>query len=124
MKAIADVLEKMDAEMKRIASSLLESQTRWDLVRFFHSNPFVIHTANGLANMVGRQPKLVQAEVEALVREGVLRRLPQDEDIPPIYSYEPRPKVHLVIELIDSACGSRPDLVEELRARLMDRDRS
>lgn len=118
METTVRIMEKMDSKMKVIAKSLLSSRTRWDLVRFFHANPFTIHTANGLAKLVGRQPSQVKAEIEALLKQGVLRRLSQDEDAASIYSYEPNSDVRLVVELIDGACGGKIDLIDELLAEL------
>ncbi len=112
MDVASRALEKMDSKLKPIAESLLASKTRWDLVHFFRANPFSIHTASGLAKLVGRQPKRVKEEVEILVELGVLRRLPQDEDATPIYSYEPNADVRLAIELIEGASGGKTDLIE------------
>lgn len=115
MESRRDVLKDMDDESRRIALELLATQVRWDLIRFFRANPYTIHTGNGLARIVGRRLTTVEAEAEALVKEGVLRRLPQEEGLANIYAYEPDPGARRIIDLLDEASNGRPEFVDEIK---------
>ncbi|MCL5292899.1 MAG: hypothetical protein M1548_10380 [Actinobacteria bacterium] len=117
-----DVILSIDPEKRRTVLALLASQVRWDLVRFFRANPFTIHTAQGLARIVGRRVEQVEVETKALVHESVLRRLSQDEDFPPIYAYEPNADLRLLIELVEQLTDGRLDFFDELRKTLADLD--
>ncbi|MCL4499664.1 MAG: hypothetical protein M1335_05430 [Chloroflexi bacterium] len=109
-----ETISKMSAEHRRIAKALLASQVRWDLVKFFHANPFTIHTAQGLASMIGRRLDTVETETEALVGVRVLRRLPANGGPALIYAYDPEPDVRIVIGQVESVSSSPADLAERL----------
>lgn len=94
-------LEKnLDPEVSRLLGVLSSSQVRWDLVKFFRENPFTIHTAQGLASMIGRRIDKVEAEAEALVAQEVLARISGGDVAPFIYAYDPQPDALKAIELL------------------------
>ncbi len=56
--------------IERYANDLL----KWDLISFFAHNPDLCGTADHVAHGVGRDPRVVRAELGDLVMLGVLER--------------------------------------------------
>ncbi len=51
----------------------VNSFAKWDLVRFFHDNPYAADTADNIANYIGRDTATVREELDELVKSGVLQ---------------------------------------------------
>lgn len=45
---------------------------KWELVRFFHDNPYAANTAENIARFAGREPRLIEDGLEELVNSGLL----------------------------------------------------
>ena len=57
---------------ERLLQFLLGSETRSDLLMFFHRNPNVIDTVEGIALRVGSSKARMQKDLDELVTLGVL----------------------------------------------------
>jgi len=50
----------------------VDTFVKWDLVRFFHDNPYAADTAENIARYAGRDAYKVERELNELVERGVL----------------------------------------------------
>ncbi len=73
--------------IERYANDLL----KWDLISFFAHNPDIYDTADNVARHVGRNPRVVRAELSDLVMLGILEwdRLNSDH----VYYLTRRPRL-------------------------------
>ncbi len=62
-----------DAKLLDFVRQKLNSFVKWDLVRFFHDNPFAADTAENIARYTGREPFLVQNDLGALTVDGIVQ---------------------------------------------------
>jgi predicted transcriptional regulator len=53
---------------------LLSSEVKGDLLVMFHKNPGIMDTMDGVARRIGRTASVVEADVEDLVKLGLLRK--------------------------------------------------
>lgn len=63
---------EMNASWKQFLEHKVNSFIKWDLVRFFHDNPHTADTADHIAYVVGRDVRIVQVELDGLVRAHIL----------------------------------------------------
>jgi hypothetical protein len=61
-----------DAKLLDFVRQKLNSFVKWDLVRFFHDNPFAADTAENIARYTGREPFLVQNDLGALAQDDIV----------------------------------------------------
>ena len=61
------------------------SEVRVEILRFFAANPYTIDTVEGISTKIGYGDSVVSAELERLVRIGILRV--DDSSGKPVYSY-------------------------------------
>jgi predicted transcriptional regulator len=59
---------------EQLLSFLLASETRSDMLIFFHRNPNVIDTAEGIALRIGSSRGRIQKDLDELVSLGILGR--------------------------------------------------
>ena len=64
----------LDAQWKQFLRKQVNSFIKWDLVRFFNDNPHTVDTAENIANVVGRDGKVVTRELDGLVKSGMLHK--------------------------------------------------
>lgn len=62
-----------DAKLLDFVRQKLNSFVKWDLVRFFHDNPFAADTAENIARYTGREPYLVQNDLITLAHDGIVQ---------------------------------------------------
>lgn len=62
-----------DVQLLNFIQTKLNTFVKWDLVRFFHDNPFAEDTAENIARYIGREPYEIEAELAALVDEGIIQ---------------------------------------------------
>lgn len=63
---------QMNATWKQFLRKKVNSFIKWDLVRFFHDNPYTADTAANIAAVVGRDTSVIIRELEGLVKTEVL----------------------------------------------------
>ncbi len=62
-----------DVQLLDFIKTKLNTFVKWDLVRFFHDNPFAEDTAENIARYTGREPYEIETELAALVSEGIVQ---------------------------------------------------
>jgi hypothetical protein len=63
----------MDPDLLQFLKSHITSFVKWDLMRFFHDNPYTTDTAENIARFIGRDRETVADELAEMVEGGVLR---------------------------------------------------
>lgn len=116
-RKIARILKTLDNKTKPVVLDILDSPIKWDLVNFYHANPFSLHTAKGLASIIGRRQVQVENEVEELVRNGVLKNL-SDTGSVAVYSYEPEAGISCVVAAIIALGAEDGNLLKQFHQLL------
>lgn len=62
-----------DPRLMEFLRDKVNTFVRWDLIRFFHDNPYTVNTAEAIAQYTGRDVRTVEAELLGLVEANVLR---------------------------------------------------
>jgi hypothetical protein len=63
----------MDEQLLQFLKLHVTSFVKWDLMRFFHDNPYTNDTAENIARFIGRDRETVADELAEMVEGGVLR---------------------------------------------------
>lgn len=61
-----------DAQLLDFVRAKADTFVKWDLLRFFHDNPYAADTAANIARFAGRDAHKVDAELKQLADQGVL----------------------------------------------------
>ena len=62
-----------DVQLLNFIKTKLNTFVKWDLVRFFHDNPFAEDTAENIARYTGRELYEIEVELAALVEQGIIQ---------------------------------------------------
>ncbi|NCO66237.1 MAG: hypothetical protein COW32_01425 [Candidatus Aquicultor secundus] len=119
-KKLEKIIKNFNCKTKALALEILDSPIKWDLLNFYQTNPFSIHTAQGLANIIGRSPDQVFIEAEELASASVLKRISRNGDKSSIYSYEPAAKVASLIKILFELHNEEHDLLDKLEQLIKD----
>jgi hypothetical protein len=99
------VSAEMNATWKQFLQTKVNSFIKWDLVRFFHDNPYTTDTAENIAQFVGRDAKIVLRELDGLVKSEVLRT--ESVSGQRIYRLSDSEEIRRLIREFVAACHSR-----------------
>ena len=113
-RKVAKLIRNLNERTKATILDIIESPTKWNLIQFYKSNPFSIHTPRGLANIIGRRDNQVYKEAEELATAGILKRISENGDPTSIYSYEPDEEMTSIINGLSDIDEDPRDLMEEL----------
>ncbi len=61
----------------------------FEVIFFYHSNPFSLFTARSLAGVLGRRVALVESSLRSLKKAGFLKTFSRRKNQAPIYYYQP-----------------------------------
>ena len=80
---------EIDPYLLQFLRDKVNSFIKWDLVRFFHDNPYAVDSADHIARYIMRDPRTTERELDGLAESAVLNvdeianvrvyRLTQDE---------------------------------------------
>jgi hypothetical protein len=62
----------IDPDLLSCLRTQVNSFVKWDLVHFFHENPYTIDTSEGLASHIGRNVGGIETDLTELAAEGIL----------------------------------------------------
>jgi len=101
----ANLMEDIDPHMLDLIQTRINSFIKWDLVRFFHTNPHTTDTAENLARYTGRDVRIVEPELRQLAVSGVL----DVEDLAgmTVYSLTSDPELRQLVDSFIEACDNR-----------------
>lgn len=71
---MAELMDNVAPELLEFIRTHINSFIQWDLLRFFYNNPHTIDTTTQVARYIGRDPRIVEPELEQLVRTGIIRK--------------------------------------------------
>ncbi|MEJ5186101.1 MAG: hypothetical protein WHT46_03360 [Candidatus Geothermincolales bacterium] len=90
--------ENIDPRVEKFVEEYLDSFIAWDLILFFHENPYAVGTPSSLALSIGRLGSDIEPHLERLVEKGVLSREEKTGDAEEaIYSYRPTPEFEKMV---------------------------
>ncbi len=119
-KKLEKIVKNFNCKTKTLALEILDSPIKWDLLNFYQANPFSIHTAQGLANIIGRSPDQVFREAEELASASILKRISHNGDKTSIYSYEPASESSSLIKILFELNNEERDLLDKLEQMIKD----
>lgn len=91
----------------------VNSFAKWDLVRFFHDNPYAADTAENIANYIGRDASAVREELDELVSASVLQCDKRKGGS--IYRFSMREDVRQRVMFFVQACHDRTFRTEAIK---------
>lgn len=85
--------ENIDPRVEKFVEEYLDSFITWDLLLFFHENPYTVGTPSSIALSIGRLGSDIEPYLEKLVEKGVLTKEERGgEGGEALYSYRPSPE--------------------------------
>lgn len=100
-----ELMEDMDPELLHLVKNTINSFVKWDLIRFFHDNPNAADSVKNLAAYAGRDPSVVESEIEDLVQSGLLsKELVNDT---PVYALSKDQDTRRLAEKFVNSCNER-----------------
>ncbi len=99
------LMADMNPDLLEFLRTRIDSFVKWDLVRFFHDNPYTMDTAENIARYAGRSVQVIRADLIALARDGVLEEDQLGGMI--VYSLVPDPHVRELLEQFVKASDDR-----------------
>lgn len=102
----SQVLSDMDPEILEFLQTKVNSFVKWDLVRYFHDNPHAADTSENIARYIGRDIRIIEGELTALVKVGVLERREPSTSVR-VYSLISDKNVRELVSRFVRACNDR-----------------
>ncbi len=66
------LMADMDPRLLEFLRKTIDSFVKWDLIRFFHENPYTTDTAENIARYAGRTDEAIRKDLAELAESGVL----------------------------------------------------
>ena len=85
----------------------VDTFVKWDLVRFFHDNPYAADSAENIARFAGRDARTVDRELQELVHSGVLEAYIAGNGNTQIYRYGKDQQIRDAVQSFVIACDDR-----------------
>ena len=95
----------VDAQLLDFVQKKADTFIKWDLIRFFHDNPFAANTAENIARFAARDPRVVEQELGELVSSGLLEV--NEAGSKQLYRYVKDQQVRDLIGSFVAACDDR-----------------
>jgi predicted transcriptional regulator len=96
-----------DTRLLDFVREKVDTFVKWDLVRFFHDNPFAADSAENIARFAGREARTVEQDLQDLVRNGVVETTLAGNGTTRIYRYVKDQQVRDVVQRFVIACDDR-----------------
>ncbi len=92
--------ENLDPQVGAFVEEYIDSFISWDLILFFHENPYTVGSPSSIAMSIGRLGSDIEPYLEKLADKGVLEREYRGQGgSETIYAYKPEPDFEkMVIE--------------------------
>ncbi len=66
------LMADMDPRLLEFLQTTVDSFVKWDLIRFFHDNPYTTDTAENIARYAGRSVDTIRDDLVDLAEQGIL----------------------------------------------------
>lgn len=84
--------ENLDPQVGAFVEEYIDSFISWDLIIFFHENPYTVGSPSSIAMSIGRLGSDIEPYLEKLADKGVLTREYRGQGgSETIYAYKPEP---------------------------------
>lgn len=92
--------ENLDPQVGAFVEEYIDSFISWDLILFFHENPYTVGSPSSIAMSIGRLGSDIEPYLERLSDKGILVREYRGQGgTETIYAYKPEPDFEkMVIE--------------------------
>lgn len=101
----ARLMDDMDPVLLDFVKTKVNSFIKWDLVKFFHENPYTADTVENIAKYAGRSPTAVEPELNALVDSHIMQKDVVKNTA--IYSLSTNEAIRSLIKEFVIACDDR-----------------
>ena len=101
----AESAAEIDTRLLDFVRNQVNTFVKWDLVRFFHDNPYAVDTADNIAQFTGRDYLSVEQELQELAERGVLEC--NNAGHQRIYRYVKDAEIRSLVERFVHACDDR-----------------
>ena len=95
----------IDPELLGCLRTQVNSFVKWDLVHFFHRNPYTMDTPEGIARHIGRNVGCIQTDLAELAADGILVKHRFGEMV--VYAYSEDSDVRDIIRRLVEASGDQ-----------------
>ena len=101
----AKLMEDMPDNLLDFVKTKVTSFIKWDLIRFFHTNPDTVDTAENIARYAGRSLAAVEPELEDLEASGIMQRKLIGDKV--VFTLTDDPEMRDIIGEFMHACEDR-----------------
>lgn len=112
-QAVSPSTSGMDRVWETFLRYRVNSFIKWDLVRFFYDNPHTVETADNIAQTIGRDSRIVQHELDGLVKAEVLDAATLGDGR--VYRYSANPELRRLVSDFMQACRDREFRVKAIQ---------
>jgi hypothetical protein len=95
----------MDPRLLEFLQSNIDSFVKWDLIRFFHENPYTTDTADNIARYTGRSAEAIRKDLAELAERAVLEESSLGDMT--VYSLTRDPEIRGLLEKFVAASDDR-----------------
>jgi DNA-binding transcriptional ArsR family regulator len=99
------LMADMDPRLLEFLQTKIDSFVKWDLIRFFHDNPYTTDTAENIARYAGRSVDTISQDLAELAETGVLEETKLSDMT--VYSLSRDPEVRELLQKFVEASADR-----------------
>jgi hypothetical protein len=99
------LMADMDPRLLEFLQTKVDSFVKWDLIRFFHDNPYTTDTAENIARYAGRAVEAIRKDLAELAASGVLEETRLSDMT--VYSLSRDPETRELMEEFVEASSDR-----------------
>lgn len=99
------LMADMDPRLLEFLKTTVDSFVKWDLIRFFHDNPYTMDTAENIARYAGRNVDAIRDDLAELAEDGMLEES-QLSDMT-VYSLAPNEEMRELLDKFVEASDDR-----------------
>jgi len=100
--------ENLDPQVSFFVDEFIDSFITWDLILFFHENPYTVGSPSSIAMSIGRLDADIEPYLDELAEKGILsheHRLGDGAET--IYAYKPQPEFEKMVSEFKRALKDR-----------------
>ncbi len=84
--------ENLDPQVSGFVEGYVDSFITWDLILFFHENPYTVGSPSSIAMSIGRLGSDIEPYLERMTAKGILsHEFRAGDGAETIYAYKPEP---------------------------------
>ncbi len=88
-KKVIELVNNIDEPVRKYVAYLGDSNISWELIKFYHYNPYTLFTVERLSVFLGRDKKDLEKSVDELIKKNVLQKISQGKELPEVFTYNP-----------------------------------